>query len=103
MDFHLAQLNVGRILHPLDDPRISEFVDNLEEINRLAETSPGFVWRFQTESGNATDAHHPWSADPFMLVNMSVWQTPDDLKNFVYRTRHLEFYLKRADWFEKPS
>lgn len=101
MDLQIAQLNVGRLLHPLDHPQVTEFVNGLDEINALAESSPGFVWRFQTESGNATDAQHPWSADPFMLVNMSVWETPEDLKNFVYRSGHLDYYLKRSQWFEK--
>jgi hypothetical protein len=101
MAFQLAQFNMARLLHPLDHPQIAEFVAGLDRINHLAETSAGFVWRFKTDSGNATDAEHPWSADPFIIVNMSVWETPDDLKNFVYRSRHLDFYLKREDWFEK--
>ena len=103
MGFHLAQLNVGRLLHPLDDPRIKEFMDGLDHINQLADQWPGFVWRLQTDSGNATDVHHPWSQDPFALVNMSVWKTAEDLKEFVYRSGHLDYYLKRADWFEKPN
>ena len=101
MHFHIAQLNVGRLLHPLDHPQIAEFVNGLDAINALAERSEGFVWRFQTASGNATDAQHPWSEDPFMIVNMSVWKTPEHLKNFVYRSGHLEYYLKREEWFEK--
>ena len=100
-NFRSRSSNVGRLLHPLDHPQIAEFVNGLDGINALAENSEGFVWRFQTESGNATDAQHPWSEDPFMLVNMSVWTSPEDLKNFVYRSGHLEFYLKRAQWFEK--
>jgi Domain of unknown function (DUF3291) len=103
MGFHLAQLNVGRLLHPLDHPQIQPFVDNLERINRMAEDSPGFVWRFQTSSGNATDAQHPWSADPFFLVNMSVWKSPEALRDYVYRSEHFEFYKRRAEFFEKPT
>jgi hypothetical protein len=103
MGFHLAQLNVGRLLHPLDHPQIREFVDGLEHINQLADQSPGFVWRLQSEAGNATGVEHPWSQDPFLLVNMSLWKTPEDLKQFVYRSGHLDYYLKRSDWFEKPS
>lgn len=103
MDCHLAQLNIGRLLHPLDHPKIKEFVEGLDHINSLAEKSPGFVWRLQTDSGNATDVHHPWSQDPFLLVNMSVWKSPEDLKEFVYRSGHLEYYLKRSDWFAKPT
>jgi hypothetical protein len=103
MDFHLAQLNVGRLLHPLDHPQIKGFIDGLDYVNALAERSPGFVWRLQTESGNATDVQHPWSQDPFMIVNMSLWQSAGHLKEFVYRSGHLEYYLKRSHWFEKPS
>jgi hypothetical protein len=99
----VSPVQYGASLHPLDHPQIAQFVAGLDRINQLAETSAGFVWRFKTESGNATDAEHPWSADPFVIVNMSVWETPDDLKNFVYHSRHLDFYLKRAEWFEKPS
>ena len=101
--FHLAQLNIGRLLHPLDHPVIQPFVEGLEHINRLADGSPGFVWRLQSESGNATDVNHPWSADPFMLVNMSVWETPDALRTFVYRSGHREYLARRSEWFEKPT
>lgn len=103
MTFQLAQLNIARLLHPIDHPRIADFVNALDDVNALAENSPGFVWRLKTDSGNALDVHHPWSADPFMLVNMSVWETPSDLKHFVYRSGHLDFYRRRAEWFEKPS
>src|SRR5262249_5313196 len=103
MSHHLAQLNIARMLHPLDDPRLREFVDALEPINALAESSPGFVWRLKSASGNATDLHHPWSDDPFMLVNMSVWLTPEDLRDYAYRSGHMEIYKRRAEWFEKPS
>lgn len=102
MAFHLAQLNIGRVLHPLDHPQLKEFMDGLAHINKLADESPGFVWRLQTTSGNATDAYHPWSEDPFALVDMSVWKSPEDLMAFVYRSRHLAYLLKRAEWFEKP-
>ncbi|MDX2151374.1 MAG: DUF3291 domain-containing protein [Bryobacteraceae bacterium] len=103
MSHRLAELNIARLLHPIDDPRIQEFVEGLAPINALAEQSPGFVWRFQTASGNATDAAHPWSTDPFMLVNLSVWESPEALKEYVYRSNHLDYYLKRAQWFEKPK
>lgn len=103
MSYSLAQLNIGRLLHPIDHPAIQDFVQGLDQINQLAENSPGFVWRLQTASGNATDAEHPWSADPLMLVNLSVWASPEDLKQFVYRSQHLDFYLRRSEWFEKPA
>ena len=100
--FHLAQLNIARLLHPLDDPRIQTFVDGLDSVNALADQAPGFVWRLQSDSGNATDLSHPWSADPFLLVNLSVWTTVEPLKEFVYRSGHLDFLARRAHWFEKP-
>lgn len=103
MGFHLAQLNLARLLHPLDDPRLAEFVEGLAIVNRLADHAPGFVWRLQSEEGDATGLTHPWSADPFLLVNMSVWRDPESLKEFVYKSGHLEYYLRRLDWFEKPA
>ncbi len=104
MSFQLAQLNIARLLHPLDHPDIPEFVDGLDRINKHAENSEGFVWRLQSDSGNATDiTQHPWSEDPFVLVNMSVWETPEHLRQFVYRSEHLKYYSRRADWFEKPG
>jgi hypothetical protein len=99
--FHLAQLNVGHVRHPVEHPLMEEFTENLDRINSLAESSPGFVWRFQTASGNATDAIHPWSDDAFLIVNLSVWQSPKHLKEFVYNTEHFGFYQRRAEWFER--
>ena len=103
MSFHLAQLNVARLLHPIPDPRIKDFVDGLARINALADQSAGFVWRLQSDSGNATDVHHPWSEDPFLLVNMSVWEQPEDLRQYVYRSGHMEYMQRRKEWFEKPT
>src|SRR5665811_1128047 len=81
---HLAQINVGRLLYPIDDPRIADFVDNLDRINALAEESPGFVWRLKDDAGNATQIR-PYD-DPGILVNMSVWASPEALYEFSYRT-----------------
>ncbi len=73
MNYHLAQINVARLVAPLDDPKIAEFVSQLEPINALADQAPGFVWRLKSESGNATDI--AYNDDPFVIVNMSVWVT----------------------------
>jgi hypothetical protein len=97
----LAQINVGRIVAPVDDPRIADFIAQLDEVNRLAERSPGFVWRLQSDSGNATDI--VYSEDPFMLVNMSVWKSVDSLKDFTYGLRHMAALRDRAKWFEKMA
>jgi hypothetical protein len=96
--FHLAELNVARLRAPLDDPAMAEFADNLDRINALAEASPGFVWRLQTDAGNATDIHA--FADPTILLNLSVWESLDDLRAYVYRSDHTGFLQRRRQWFE---
>ena len=83
---YLAQLNIARLLAPIDSPQIAEFVAQLDPINALAEQSTGFVWRLKDDSGNATDIN-PFG-DDFMIVNMSVWENLDVLKDFVFRTAH---------------
>ena len=99
--WHLAQMNVGTLLYPLDDPRLAGFVGALDEINALAEASPGFVWRLQSASGNATDIKT--SADPNFIVNMSVWESAEALFDFVYKTAHRQAMAQRRDWFAKPE
>ena len=96
--FHLAQVNIGRILHPLDAPQIADFMNNLDPINALAETQPGFVWRLQGEGGNATDIRAD-DADLDLLINMSLWRDLESLAAFVYRSHHRDFMRRRAEWF----
>jgi hypothetical protein len=98
---HLAQINIGRIVAPLDDPRMADFLAQLDEVNALAEQTPGFVWRLKSDSGNATDI--VYSDDPFVLVNMSVWQSIESLKRFTYGPRHLAVFRNRQNWFEKMT
>ena len=95
---HLAQLNVGHIRYPTDDPRVAEFMNALDSVNALAERSPGFVWRLQSNAGNATDIK--LTADPQFIVNLSVWKTPEQLEHFVWNTVHKRFYQKKGNWFE---
>jgi hypothetical protein len=99
--FHLAQINVARALAPLDDPQLAGFVARLDDINALADASPGFVWRLQSDSGNATDIKV--SEDPNIIVNMSVWEGLDSLFAYVYRSDHLQVMSQRRQWFEKPA
>ncbi len=98
-EFQLAQINIGRLIAPLDDPQIAEFVAGLDPINALAEQSTGFIWRLKSVAGNATDI--VYNDDPFVIVNMSVWESLAALKNYVYDSRHLEFFKQRRAWFEK--
>ena len=95
---HLAQLNVGRLLAPMDDPRIDDFRTNLDPVNTLAEASPGYVWRLQDDSGNATSIKA--FDDDLMILNLTVWASVEVLADFVYRTGHVEFLRRRREWFE---
>jgi len=96
---HIAQVNIGRIKAPLEDPIMRGFVDRLDEINALADSSPGFVWRLQSEAGNATYLR-PYSDDR-ILLNMSVWETVEELKQYVYSSAHAELLRLRREWFER--
>ncbi len=97
-DFHLAQLNIARMLGSRDSPTMAEFMARLDEINALADQAPGFVWRLQDESGNATQLRA--FDDDWLIVNMSVWESPETLKAFVYNSRHNQVMRKRRQWFE---
>lgn len=98
-EFHLAQINIALMKAPLHDPIMTEFAEALSEVNAIADQSPGFIWRLQTASGNATDIRaYP---DPRMLVNVSVWQSVESLKAYVYTSLHGEFFVRRRQWFEK--
>jgi GNAT superfamily N-acetyltransferase len=94
---HVAQINIGTMVAPTDDPAVADFMDNLDRINAIADEAPGFVWRLQTDSGNATEIQI--FPDPLALVNMSVWESVDDLKSYVYRSEHVDFFRRRAAWF----
>jgi hypothetical protein len=96
---HLAQLNIGRVRYPVDDPRMADFLNNLDLVNGLAERSVGFVWRLQESSGNATGIHA--FDDPRLLLNMSVWESVEALERYVWQTLHKRFYGRRQEWFEK--
>ncbi len=96
---HLAQVNIARMKAPLEDPLMAGFVARLEEINALADRSPGFVWRLQTPEGDATYLRP--SGDDRILFNLSVWETVEDLRAYVYRSVHVEVLRRRPEWFEK--
>ena len=82
---HLADFNIAKLLAPIDDPLIDDFRNNLEPLNRLAEESPGFVWRLQDDHGDAT-SFDPYG-DGLTIVNLAVWETVQDLYHFTYRAR----------------
>lgn len=99
--FQLAQINIAQAKDDMESEVMRGFVERLDEINQLAESSPGFVWRLQDESGNAADIHA--FDDPLVLINMSVWQDIDSLKGFVYRSVHVDLLRDRDAWFDKTS
>ena len=96
--YHLAQVNVARMKAPLDSALMSGFVARLNEINALADRSPGFVWRLQTDAGNATYLR-PYE-DERILFNLSVWETVEALRTYAYQTAHAEVLRQRREWFD---
>ena len=97
--YHLAQVNIARMLAPLDSSVMASFVAMLDEVNALADRSPGFVWRLQGDEGNATYLR-PYDDDR-ILFNLSVWESIEQLKAFVYKAGHGEAMRRRRDWFER--
>jgi len=99
--YQLAQLNVGIIKGPMDSPLMADFAASLARINAVADRSPGFIWRLQTDDGDAT-AIRPFE-DEKLLVNMSVWRDVESLQQYVYSTAHVELLRRRREWFESMN
>src|SRR3954465_1011326 len=99
--YHIAQVNVARFIAPVDDPVLSDFYAYLAPINALADAAPGFVWRFQTAYGDATSLRV--YDDDRIIVNFSVWESVEALKNFVYKEEHKNVMRERRKWFEKMA
>lgn len=98
---HLAELNVGRLLAPTDDPRVAEFMQNLDRINGLGKRMPGFVWMMEGSGAPGTgNTEAKIEGDPQYVSNLTVWETVEALETFVWGTIHKQFYEKRAQWFE---
>jgi hypothetical protein len=98
--YHLAQLNIAVLKAPLDSPELKDFVDNLDRINALAEGSPGFEWRLKGDGNDAT-ALRPFGEN--VIVNMSVWRDVESLKDFVYRTGHVDIMKRKREWFTRMA
>lgn len=101
MPYQLATSNIARMLGQYEDPVMAGFVARLEPLNALADQSPGFVWRYTDESGNATETRV--FEDDLILFNMSVWESIEALEQYAYHTDHREALQKRAQWFERPT
>ncbi|MFF8970357.1 DUF3291 domain-containing protein [Streptomyces sp. NPDC014995] len=97
--FELAQVNISRLRFPLDSPELKDFVDALDPVNADAEAADGYVWRLQSEGGDATDIRV--FGDDWLIVNMTVWRDADALTAYMYQGRHREMLARRREWFER--
>ena len=100
-DHHLAELNVGRLLAPTDDPRVAEFMGNLDRINGLGKRMPGFVWMMEGSGEPGTgNTEAKIGGDPLYVSNLTVWEDAPSLEKFVWGTVHKQFYERKQEWFE---
>ena len=95
--WHLAQYNIARLVAPLDDARMADFVANLDPINALGDASPGFVWRHQTAEGNSTGVRV--RGDDRIVINFTVWESVEALFEYAFHSKHVEVYRRRREWF----
>ena len=99
--YHLAELNVGRLLAPTDDPRVAEFMASLDRVNGLGKRMPGFVWMMEGSGEPGTgNTENAIGGDPQFVANLTVWKDVTSLERFVWGTIHKQFYERRAEWFE---
>ena len=98
---YLAELNIGRLLAPTDDPRVAEFMGALDRVNGLGKRMPGFVWMMEGSGAPGTgNTDAKLDGDPQFVSNLTVWENVETLENFVWNTVHRAFYERRAEWFE---
>lgn len=100
-NYHLAQINVAEAVAAMDSAQMQGFVQRIDEINQLAERSAGFIWRLQTDDGDATAIRA--FDNPNMLINLSVWRDLKSLQEFVYRSAHVELLRNKQAWFKPPE
>jgi hypothetical protein len=104
--YALAQVNIGRLLAPVDSPQLAGFMAALDPVNAVADAAPGFVWRLQTEDGNATAVRaFEWdtAGSAGVIMNMSVWESVEALAAFVYSDVHRQVLRRRREWFERMA
>ncbi|WP_095589916.1 DUF3291 domain-containing protein [Actibacterium ureilyticum] len=99
--YHLAELNVGRLIAPTDDPRVAEFMGALDRINGMGKRMPGFVWMMEGSGEPGTgNTENSIGDDPQFVANLTVWEDVASLEKFVWQTVHRQFYDRRQEWFE---
>jgi len=99
LSWELAELNIANLIAPIDSPTLADFVAELDRINGIADQSPGFVWRLQSDEGNAVDLEHSFGDD--YIINLSVWKSVEDLHDYIYRTAHAQIMSRRKQWFHR--
>jgi hypothetical protein len=100
--YHLAQLNVGLVRAPTDSPELADFMAGIDPVNAAADATPGLVWRLQDGDGPGATALRPRGPD--LMVNLSVWESLEALRDFVYRNGpHLDFMRRRREWFHRMT
>jgi heme-degrading monooxygenase HmoA len=98
---HLAQLNIGRLIAPTDDPRVAAFMTNLDRVNGLGKRMPGFIWMMEGSGEPGTgNTEAALDGDPQFVANLTVWEDRASLENFVQNTLHKKFMDRKAEWFE---
>lgn len=97
MSYELAVFNIARFRESMDHPSNESFVAELDPLNALADAAPGFVWRLVDEEGNDATSITFYD-DPRQLVNLSVWADIESVRNYVYKSAHVEMYQRRSEW-----
>ncbi len=97
-EFHLAQINVAKMLYPIEHQGMADFVAQLDAVNAIADRAPGFVWRYSNDVDDPAGV-----VEDQMLINMSVWETAEALFDYTYRSAHSGVFRDRKSWFEMPS
>lgn len=88
-NYQVAQVNIAHLIAPEGDPIVADFFANVPRINLLAESSPGFIWRYEGD--------YP---DPSVAFNLSVWESVESLSEFAYRSAHVDIFRRRNEWFK---
>lgn len=97
----LAELNIGRLVAPTDDPQVADFMNNLDKINGMGKRMPGFVWMMEGSGAPGTgNTDAKIDGDPLFVSNLTVWEDFESLSTFVYKTLHAKFMDRKAEWFE---
>ncbi|WP_346882480.1 DUF3291 domain-containing protein [uncultured Algibacter sp.] len=96
--YHLAQVNIAKGLGALNDPIMKDFIDNVAQINTIADTSDGFIWRLKDED---KDEALQIFKDDLLIINMSVWSDVESLFKYVYKSGHIEVLKRKKEWFKK--